>query len=552
MTAADSTLQAARLPRQVPRPNILWITCEDMSPRLGCYGDSTVPTPNIDRLSREGVRYTNAFATSPVCAPSRHALITGMYPTATYALHMRNHNRTGAFAEIADPEIRAFATNRPLYEAVPPPEVRCLTEYLRLDGYYCSNNFKEDYQFHAPATAWDVSSENAHWRNREPGQPFFSVFNFEVTHESGVFGEGRSPKVVDPRDVPVPAYYPDTPAVRRDLAKHYDNIAVLDAQIGSLLEQLTEDGLSDNTYVFFFGDHGDGLPRAKRWVYDSGTHVPLIVRHPRGQEAGIESDRLVSFVDFGPTVLSLGGVAVPNHVHGLPFLGDSAGTPRQYVYLHRDRNGENRETIRSVRNKRFRYVRNYRPNEPYVKPMAYRDRQSIMQELNRMIAEGSLGPDQWQFSARSKPLEEFYDTWADPDEVNNLAGDSSFLQMMSEMRAALDEWIAMCNDPLVLSEDELVRTRVYPPDGRQPTTATPTATLERVPGGKRRLTIACETAGASIGYRVSQSVRMDEDMRPWTVYAAPVDLNVTETMEIFAHRIGFKPSPILEVPVPGN
>jgi hypothetical protein len=196
------------------RPNILWITCEDMSPRVGCYGDKTVPTPNIDRLAREGVLYTNAFATTAVCGPSRHALITGMYPTSTYALHMRNHTRTSALKEIKDPATRKFATTRPLYEAVPPSRVRCLTEYLRLAGYYCSNNVKQDYQFRAPVTAWDESSQQAHWRNRKQSQPFFAVFNFTVTHESGVFGQGRSPKVVNPGDVNLPAYYPDTPKRR--------------------------------------------------------------------------------------------------------------------------------------------------------------------------------------------------------------------------------------------------------------------------------------------------------------------------------------------------
>ncbi len=547
-TVVDSTRWVVRETQGLgERPNVLWITCEDMSPRLGCYGDSTVPTPNIDRLAQEGVRYTRAFATSPVCSPSRHALITGMYPTATYALHMRNHNRTGALAEITDPAIRAFVTGRPLYEAVPPTDVRCLTEHLRLAGYYCSNNQKEDYQFQVPPTAWDESSEDAHWRKREPGQPFFSIFNFEVTHESGVIGEGRSPKVVDPGDVPIPAYYPDTPVVRADLAKHYDNIATLDIQIGALLRQLAEDGLDDNTYVFFFSDHGDGLPRAKRWVYDSGTRIPLIVRHPRGKGAGTECDRLVSFVDFGPTILSLAGVSVPSHVHGVPFLGDAEGALRQFVYFHRDRNGENRETIRAVRGDRYRYVRNYRPGEPYIKPMAYRDRQAIMQELNRLIADGSLGADQWQFSAKFKPVEEFYDTWTDPDEINNLATDPSLSQKMSEMRVALETWTAMCDDPLDTPEEELVRTRVYPPDGRQPTTSTPTVTLESVPGGRIRLTISCGTHGASIGYRVKRSNRLDAGEHPWTIYAGSVELEMSGAIEVVAHRIGFKPSPIVEV-----
>ena len=532
--------------RKTSRPNILWITCEDMSPRLGCYGDRTVPTPNIDRLAREGVLYTNAFATTAVCAPSRHALITGMYPTSTYAFHMRNLSRTSALKEIKDPATRAFAATRPLYEAVPPSRVRCLTEYLRLAGYYCSNNVKQDYQFRAPVTAWDESSRQAHWRNRKPTQSFFAVFNFTVTHESGVFGQGRSPKMVDPKDITLPSYYPDTPVVRADIAKHYDNIAALDEQVGTLLGQLEEDDLMEETIIFFFSDHGDGLPRGKRWVYDSGTRVPLIIRHPGKTQAGTRNDRLVSFVDFGTTVLSLAEVKVPGYVHGVPFLGSQSTAPRKFVYFHRDRNGENRETIRAARDKRFRYVRNYRPNEPYIKPLSYRDRQAIMQELNRLIEEGTLAEEQWQFWARGKPIEEFYDTHVDPFEIHNLASNPEYFEKISEMREALDAWIAECDDPLEMPEDKLVRTRVYPPDGRQPTTATPSVMLDPVDGSRSSLTITCKTEGASIGFRVRTSRNKgssEEDRRPWIIYNGPVNVEATGVIEVIAHRIGFKPSP---------
>jgi arylsulfatase A-like enzyme len=531
------------------QPNILWITCEDMSPRLGCYGDRTVPTPNIDRLAREGVLYTNAFATTAVCGPSRHALITGMYPTSTYALHMRNHTRTSALKEIKDPATREFATTRPLYEAVPPPEVRCLTEYLRLAGYYCSNNVKKDYQFQAPTTAWDEYSRQAHWRNCKPGQPFFSVFNFTVTHESGIFGKGRSPKVVNPRDIALPPYYPDTPIIRADVAKHYDNIIALDNQVGTLLSQLKEDGLMEETFIFFFSDHGDGLPRGKRWVYDSGTRVPLIVRLPDGKHAGTINERLVNFVDFGPTVLSLTEVKVPDYAHGVPFLGSQAATPRKYVYFHRDRNGENRETTRAIRDKRFRYVRNYRPNEPYIKPLSYRDRQAIMKELNRLIQEGNLTEEQWQFRATSKPIEEFYDTHSDPFEIRNLASNPKYSDRMSKMRGALNAWIAACNDPLDMPEDKLVRSRVYPPNGQQPTTATPSVKLEPVDGRSSNLTITCKTKGASIGFRVRTNAtkRRSEDRRPWIIYNGPVQVNARCIIEVIAHRIGFKPSPCVTV-----
>jgi hypothetical protein len=458
---------------------------------------------------------------------------------------MRNLSQTNALKEIKDPATRTFATTRPLYEAVPPSEVRCLTEYLRLAGYYCSNNVKQDYQFRAPVTAWDDSSRQAHWRNRRVGQPFFAVFNFTVTHESGVFGQGRSPKVVNPEDLTLAPYYPDTPIIRTDIAKHYDNIAALDKQVGALLEQLEKDGLIEETVIFFFSDHGDGLPRGKRWVYDSGTRVPLIIRHPDKKDADTKNERLVSFVDFGPTVLSLAEVKVPDYVHGVPFLGSQAGAPRKYVYFHRDRNGENQETIRAIRDKRFRYVRNYRPNEPYIKPLAYRDRQAIMQELNRLIEEGILAEEQWQFWARSKPIEEFYDTHTDPFEIHNLASNPKYSEKMSQMRADLDTWIAECDDPLDMPEDKLVHTRVYPPDGRQPTTSTPAVKLDPIDGCRSKLTIACSTEGASIGFRVranEEKTSSEKDNNLWIIYSDPVQVDATCVIEVVAHRIGFKPS----------
>ena len=533
--------------------NILWITCEDMSAHLGCYGDKTVATPNIDRLAGEGVLYTNAFATTGVCAPSRHALITGMYPTSTYALQMRNHARTGALKEIKDPATYEYASTRPLYEAVPPREVRCFTEYLRMAGYYCTNNSKEDYQFQAPVTTWDESSRKAHWRNRRVGQRFFSVFNFTVTHESGVFGKGRSPRVTDPKDVPVPPYYPDTPAVRVDIAKHYDNIIVLDRQVGDLVEQLEKDGLLNETIIFFFSDHGDGLPRSKRWIYDSGTRVPLIVRYPHKKNSGSRSDRLVSFVDFGPTVLSLLGIKVPDHVHGKAFLGGQAGEPRKYVYFHRDRNGENRETIRAIRDKRYRYVKNYCHDKPYIKPLAYRDRQVIMQELNRLIKEGALGDEQWQLTAKTKPAVEFYDVHEDPFEINNLASDSKYAGKIAEMGEALEAWVSECDDPLEMSEFELVQERVYPPEGKQPGTAKPVVKITSLGGKRIKVGIACETEGATIGYRLLKANgKVANGDAAWSVYDGSVEIEAAGAIEVIAHRIGFKASEKVERSLAGD
>jgi arylsulfatase A-like enzyme len=240
-------------------PNIVWIVADDMSFEIGAYGDAVARTPNLDRLAREGVRYTNAFATSGVCAPSRAALVTGMYATSIGAHHMRS--RQGG------------------YQPVPPPEVKTFTEYLRAAGYYTSNLGKLDYQFSgvgngAPLTNWD--DPNGSYRGRAPGQPFFAMVNLFETHESQLFGSAEV--ATEPALVAPPPYYPDTAAVRHDLARHYDNVARLDAKVGELLAMLEADGVADDTAVFFFADNGRGLPRDKRWIYDGGVHLPLIVR----------------------------------------------------------------------------------------------------------------------------------------------------------------------------------------------------------------------------------------------------------------------------------
>ncbi len=298
-----------------PRPNILWISTEDISPDLGCYGDSYSITPNLDRLAAEGVRYTNAFATAPVCAPSRSAIITAMYPTTIGSMHMRS-------------------------KAVPPAGVKAFTEYLRASGYYCTNNSKTDYNFEAPPsnrppdTVWDESSNRAHWRNRtDRNQPFFAVFNLNVTHESQIrvpdeqykqnVARLKPDQFHDPAKALLPPYYPDTPLVRKDWARYYDNITAMDYLVADILKQLEEDGLAQNTIVFFWGDHGRGLPRAKRFVYDSGLRVPLIVRWPGQLKPGTVNDELVCLFDLGPTALSLAGVPVPAHMQAQAILGST-------------------------------------------------------------------------------------------------------------------------------------------------------------------------------------------------------------------------------------
>ena len=307
---------AQQTPAERPsRPNIVWISNEDMSPHIGAYGDALARTPVLDRLARESIRYTHVFTTAPVCAPSRAAIITGMHQNAIGAQHMRT-------TEDRVPELPGP------YLAVPPHYVKAFPEYLRAAGYYTSNRAKTDYQFGVPFTIWDDLGANAHWRNRpDRSQPFFSVFNLEVTHESQIFPTSPArkgkPLLTDPERVVVPPYYPDTPLVRLELARMYDNIADMDTQVGEILRQLESDGLADNTIVFYWSDHGDGVPRSKRSLYDSGLRVPLMIRWPE-MRAGIAnsvSDQLVSMVDLAPTVLAIAGVEIPAHLQGRVLIG---------------------------------------------------------------------------------------------------------------------------------------------------------------------------------------------------------------------------------------
>jgi arylsulfatase A-like enzyme len=329
------------------RPNILCLVAEDISPLLGAYGDPAAYTPNLDKLAEDGIMYTNVYSVSGVCAPSRAALITGMYPTSFGANNMRTNRRDL-------PELKGC----PPYEATPGPEVKCYTEFLRAAGYYTTNNDKEDYQFEAPGTAWDESSRFAHWRNRPEGMPFFSIFNFLRSHESQIWNWLEEPKSVKPEDVPVPPIYPDNEVVRKDLATLYTNITIMDMEVGDVIEQLEEDGLMDSTIIIFYSDHGGPMPRGKREILDSGLKVPMIIRLPNSMRAGSLDDQLISFVDIPATILSLAGVEIPEYMHGQAFMGDQQAEPREYIYAARDRMDGQTDCRRAVKDKKYKYIRN--------------------------------------------------------------------------------------------------------------------------------------------------------------------------------------------------
>ncbi len=437
-------------------PNILWLSCEDISPHLGCYGDPFAITPNLDRLASEGILYKNAFTVAPVCAPNRSCIITGVYQTTLGTHHMRSGGE---------------GTERSI-KPVLPDNIKCFPEYLREAGYYCTNNSKEDYQFDTPPSAWDESSRKAHWRNRPNKKtPFFAVFNYTGTHEGSVrlSDEGHalrtkrlnSSQRQNPEELTtLPPYYPDTKVTRKQWAKYYELITAMDYWISDLLK---EAGESDNTIIFFWSDHGAGLPRAKRWLYDSGTHVPLIVKIPEKYRTsndgkpGVVTDQLVSSVDFAPTVLNLLGLNIPQYMQGRPFLGKNVPSTRDYVFGARDRMDERYDIIRMVRDKRYKYIRNYEPYKEYYQYMNTAEKDPIIKELRRFHKKGKLKPAAKQFMKDQKPVEELYNIENDPHEINNLADNPEYKTILERMREKHVQWLLETKDLGLIPEPELVR-----------------------------------------------------------------------------------------------
>jgi len=444
---------------QKKQPNILWLSCEDISPNLGCFGDPHAVTPNLDRLASEGILYKNAFTVAPVCAPNRSSIITGVYQTTLGTHHMRSGGE---------------GTERSI-KPILPAYIRCFSEYFREAGYYCTNNSKEDYQFNTPVTAWDESSRKAHWKNRpNKNVPFFAVFNYTGTHEGSVRlsddGHAQRTKRLtqSQRQNPeklttLPPYYPDTKVTRKQWAKYYELITAMDYWIGDLLMQLQEVGESENTIIFFWSDHGAGLTRAKRWLYDSGTHVPLIVkipkkyRHLNDEKSGNVTDQLVSSVDFAPTMLNLLGLKIPDYMQGQPFLGRKIPSPREYVFGARDRMDERYDIIRMVRDKKYKYIRNYEPNKEYYQYMNSAEKDPVIKELRRLNKTNNLKPATKLFMNNQKPVEELYDTENDPHEINNLAGNPEYNIVLERMREKHVQWLLETKDLGLIPEPELIR-----------------------------------------------------------------------------------------------
>ena len=505
------------------RPNILWIVNEDMSPEhLGVYGGTGGKTPVLDSLAKAGVIFTNAFSTAGVCAPSRAALITGAYQTSIGAMHMRTLSFSAAGDDNYPPDHKSYST-------VIPEGMHGYPEYLRMAGYYTSNNVKEDYQFEGPGTMWDESSNKAHWRNRkDPNQPFFSIFNYTTTHESQVWARENEELLVNPADVTVPPVYPDDSITRRTLARFITNVMRFDAQVGELLQQLKDDGLYENTIIFYYSDHGDGMPYYKRELYDRGLRVPLFVKAPF-IKPGTVDDQLVSFVDFGPTVLSLAGVKIPDTMQGQAFMGNQKSPPRKYIYAARDRMDSEVDRVRAVSDGRFKYIKNYMPEKPNYQNIRYRLSNPLMVHLLELHEEGKLDENQERWFDESKPEEELYDTRSDPYEFNNLAGNADYADKLAELREAHLKWIDDFGDLGALPEMEMVKQWW---NGADEPPITEPAEVHFEDG---KVSLSSATKSASIGYKKSSS-----DV--WSVYLSPFEMNVGDSLYVLAHRIGYKPS----------
>ena len=412
------------------RPNILWILAEDNGPDYGCYGNGLTTTPNIDRLAASGVRFSRCHPPAPVCSASRSALNVGLYQTTTGTHHHRSHRQDG-------------------YRL--PDGARLLSHRLHDAGYFTANvrefapgvrgTGKTDFNF-----LIEKPFDGTHWNQRAKGQPFYAQVNFQATHKGPAFTEARKQaRLLDLRSVPLPPFYPDHPVVRDEMANYLDCVNLLDTQVGILLEALKKDGLLDNTLICFMGDNGRCLLRGKQWLYDWGTHVPLIISGPGVRRAGeLREDPVIS-LDLTATTLAAAGIEIPRNFHGQPLLG--AARPRDHIFTARDRCDMTRDRIRAVRDRRFKYIRNFMPERPYTQYNEYIKTQyptlTVMQELH---AAGKLNATQDLFMAERKPAVEFYDTQSDPFEVRNLASEPRYAKQVSQYGTLLDRWMKETGD----------------------------------------------------------------------------------------------------------
>jgi len=418
-------------------PNILWLTSEDHGPEMGCYGDANARTPNVDALAAKGMLFKHAWSNHPVCAPARTAIISGIHANSSGGIHMRSM-------------------------VAMPAGARMFPEYLREAGYYCTNHSKEDYNLPKTEATWDVSSNRAHWRGRKEGQPFFAVFNSTRSHESQIRTRPHK-QIADPARMRVPAYHPDLPEVRQDWAQYYDKVSEADADAGLRLREIEEAGLAADTIVFYYGDHGSGMPRSKRWPSNSGLQVPMVVffpekwRHlaPEEYRPGGQSDRLVSFVDLAPTVLSIAGLRPPAWMQGHAFAGPHQTAPQPYLFGARGRMDERQDTVRSITDGRYVYLRNYFPQVSQAQRVDFQFQTPTTRIWREQFDAEKTNEAQSIFWRTPKAPEELYDLQTDRDEVRNLAASPEHRAVLERLRLAQRAHLEAIRDVSFLPEGEM-------------------------------------------------------------------------------------------------
>ena len=393
----------------------------------------------------------------PVCAPSRSAIITGMYPSSIGTGNHRAYHQKRKVRPDSESELEFPYYSSRLAEAIKP-----FTQILRENGYFCTNNSKTDYNFKLRKEAWDESSKGASWEKRKKDQPFFAVFNFGVTHESSIWNRDKKKLKVDPNNLNVPPVFPDDSIARHALAVNYSNLIEMDIQMGKIIDKLKKQSLYDNTFIFFYSDHGGPFPRHKRAIYETGTKVPLIVKFPKGFKTEEKRNNdMLSFIDFAPTILSIANINIPKIYQGKPFLGFKKSLEkRKYLFTASDRFDELTDRIRAVKSKKFKYIRNYNTEKPHALNVVYRTQMNLMKHLNELNKTNSLSDKQKLWFQAPKSPEEFYDLENDPFELNNLIENEEFSSHIYELKLKLDSWLMNINDLGGIPEEELVKILV--------------------------------------------------------------------------------------------
>jgi len=494
------------------KTNILWLVCEDQSLFFSSYFDSIAKTPNLDELASNGIVYDNFFAVSPVCSPSRSSIITGMYPTTIGTQHMRAYKK--------NKDSINSKTNLPFYSAVPKSNIKFFTENLRKMGYFCTNNSKEDYNMEMSPLAWNESNKNAHWRNRNENQPFFSVFNFNITHESRMWGNYKKHSNDEINKIILPPFFPNNNTIKNDFVTNYKNIEKLDKQVGEIINQLKDDGLYENTVIFFFSDHGGPFPRYKRSIYDSGLKCPLIIKWTKTRNEP-RNNQMISFIDLAPTILELTKSETNYEMEGVSFYNQNN---RDYIFAATDRFDEYTDKRRCVRNKEFKLIINCDTNSSIMKPVMYRQNMKTMRILDSLndLKQNTISMERWY--KKTKPKYELYDIANDPYELNNLYTNKDYDSIFYELKKKLDNWIVK-SDYGNIKENQILKEMW--PNGEKPKLKDPSI-IKKDNG----INIISNNNNSSVGWRNNKTEN-------WKIYSTDEIINPENSFEIIVFKPGY-------------